>query len=177
MSQQQHNQTVQRGMAIGFVITLSLFISLYMVVPKIGQEMVLIDRVTLGLECLIFPALMLLVTIVKVGSQRFGNSAENPVEVVASSEAMKIDLRVLSNTHEQIVIFIINALSLAVLLPYTYLSLLPIYSALFVVGRILFWLGYRYRVLWRAPGFAMAVLPAVAGLGYSAYSVLNKLFL
>ncbi|MBL4621964.1 MAG: MAPEG family protein, partial [Immundisolibacteraceae bacterium] len=81
-----------------------------------------------------------------------------------------------SNTHEQIVIFIVNALALAVLLPYNYLSLLPIYSGLWVVGRILFWLGYRYKVLWRAPGFAMAVLPAVAGLGYSSFVVVTRLF-
>ena len=63
MSQQQHNQTVQRGMGVGFVITLSLFTGLYMVVPKVSQEMLLVDRITLGLECLVFPALILLVTI------------------------------------------------------------------------------------------------------------------
>ena len=154
MSQEISNLTVKRGMAIGFVVTLSLIIGLY----------------------LVFPALMFLVVILRVGSQRFGNPAENPVEMVASTQGMKIDLRVLSNTHEQIVIFVINALSLSLLLPYQYLSLLPVYSTLFVLGRIVFWLGYRHHVLWRAPGFAMAVLPAVLGLGYSCIVIAVKPF-
>ena len=176
MSQELNNLAVKRGMALGFVVTLSLFVGLYFISPKFTQELMLADRLKLGLECLIFPALFFLVVVLRVGSQRFGNPAENPVEMMASSEGMKIDLRVLSNTHEQIVLFVINALSLAVLLPYEYLSLLPIYSALFVVGRILFWLGYRHKVLWRAPGFAMGVLPAVLGLGYSSIVIVVNVF-
>lgn len=176
MSQELSNLIVKRGMAIGFVVTLSLMIGLYVVFPKWTQPVELIDRLYLGLECLVFPALMFLVVILRVGSQRFGNPAENPVEMVAGTQGMKIDLRVLSNTHEQIVIFVINALSLSVLLPYQYLSLLPVYSTLFVLGRIVFWLGYRHHVLWRAPGFAMAVLPAVLGLGYSCIVIAVKPF-
>ena len=164
------------GHGYRFVVTLSLFIGLYVLLPKFDQEIVLVERIKLGFQCLVFPAVIFLATILRVGSQRFGNPAENPVEIEASSVGMKIDVRVLSNTHEQIVIFIVNALCLAVLLPFEYLSLVPIYSALFVVGRTLFWWGYRYKVLWRAPGFAMSVLPAVAGLGYSGIVILLKPF-
>ncbi|WOT05825.1 MAPEG family protein [Shewanella youngdeokensis] len=176
MSQVDNNQVVKMGMKIGAISTLLLFIILYMLAPKFVDEVELFDRIKLGFSCLVFPAAFFLITIIRVGAQRYGNPSENPVDVVASSNSMEIDLRVLSNTHEQLVIFTLNTLALSVLLPYTYLSLLPIYSALFVVGRILFWVAYKHNVLWRAPGFAMGIMPAVVGISYCCLAILYQVF-
>ncbi len=167
MNQEDNNKVVKLGMLMGAIVTPLLFFSLYSLLPRYDFEVELINRISLGIQCLVFPALFFLVTVVKVGSQRFGNPAEDPTKIVASSESMNIDLRVLSNTHEQLVIFSLNTLGLSITLPYIYLSLLPIYSAIFVAGRVIFWLAYRRNVLWRAPGFAMNILPAVVGLCYS----------
>lgn len=176
MSQEINNNTVKTGIIVGAIATLTLFIILYLLVPQYSDEVTLLDRMKLAVECLVFPALFMLIVILKVGSQRFGNPAENPVQVVANTDSMKIDLRVLSNTHEQLIIFVINMLGLSILLPYNYLSLLPIYSCLFVVGRIIFWFAYKHNVLWRAPGFAMCVLPAAVGLLYSCSVILMNTF-
>lgn len=164
------------GMVIGVLLTLILYSSAYSLVPQFDDGMQLTDRITLGFKCLLFPGFFLLAMVIKVGSQRFGNSAEDPTEVIAGTESMKIDLRVLSNTNEQLLIFAINTLGLAVLLPLQYLSLLPIYSGLFVVGRIIFLLGYHHNVLWRGPGFVMAIFPAVVGIVYCCSRVLFGLF-
>jgi len=161
---------------MGFVGTLVLFIALYAILPTITQEVLLLERVELGIECLVFPAIFFLVTILRIGSQRFGNPSEDPTKVLANSEGMEIDLRVLSNTHEQIMVFAINILALAVLLPYQYLSLLPIYSGIFVAGRIIFWVAYHHNFLWRAPGFAMSTLPAVVGLVYCCVVLVLRIF-
>jgi hypothetical protein len=167
MSQELKNRTVKAGMFIGFVATLLLYWIAYSFFPKINQEWLILDRIVLAIKCFALPTALFFAMIIRVGSQRFGNPAEDPTKVDANSDTMKVDLRVLSNTHEQILVFTVNALLLSILLPYQYLTLLPIYSVLFVVGRIIFWFGYRVNVLWRAPGFAMAVLPAVLGIGYS----------
>lgn len=176
MSQESNNKIVKTGMIVGGMGTPILFLLLYTLAPKFGDEVELFGRVKLALECLVFPALFFLVTVLKVGSQRFGNPSENPIKVVASSESMKVNLRVLSNTHEQIVIFTLNTLALSIFLPFQYLSLLPIYSAVFVLGRILFWAAYSHNALWRAPGFAMGVFPAVVGLSYCCISLLFRTF-
>ena len=166
MNQERNNQIVKRGMISGVVFTLVVFPGLYFLLPHFQQELGLLQRLKLGVECLFFPGLFLLLLIIHIGSQRFGNSAEDPTKVVAGSEPMKIELRVLSNTHEQLLLFVINTIGLAVLLPFAYLSVLPIYSGLFVVGRFIFWAGYRHNVLWQAPGFAMSIVPAALGLLY-----------
>lgn len=176
MSQEQNNSIVKAGMVIGVAGTLCLPILLYGLLPKFSQEVILVDRIRLGLECLVFPAALFLFMIFRVGTQRFGNPSENPLKNIANTEGMQIDLRVLSNTHEQIVLFVINVLALSILLPYQYLSLLAIYSGFFVVGRMIFWMGYKHNVLWRAPGFAMSMLPAVIGLAYCCIVILQNIF-
>jgi len=176
MSQADNDKVVLTGMAIGALGTPLLFAILYFFAPKYGSEMEFLDRIKLGIECLILPATFFLITIVKVGSQRFGNPSENPIKVVANSKAMEVNLRVLSNTHEQIVLFAVNTLALSILLPYKYLSLLPIYSVVFVAGRIIFWATYKHNTLWRAPGFAMCILPAALGLSYCCIALLLQIF-
>lgn len=166
MSQEQHNHTVLKGAALGFLITLVVVPGLYLLLPQFDQELAPASRVSLGINCLAFPGLFYLALLLVVGSQRFGSPAENPVLLEANSEQMKIDLRVLSNTTEQIIVFAVTTLCLAIALPFEYLSLLPVYSGWFVAGRLCFWIGYRQNVLWRAPGFAMNVLPAALGLLY-----------
>lgn len=173
MSQAENNKAVKTGMFIGLLLTLSLYFIAYTLVPQFDSEMMLAERIKLAIECLVLPAFFMLIMIVKIGAQRFGNEAEDPSIVKANTKGMKIDLCILSNTSEQVLIFIINTLALSVLLPFHALSLLPIYSGLFVVGRILFFLGYHYNVLWRAPGFAMAIIPAMAGILYCCFAVLT----
>ena len=166
MTQADNDNTVKTGMVVGVFVTLVSFLVLYLLFPQYDAEVILVERFQLAIQCLVFPAAFFVITVVRIGMQRFGNSSDDPTKTVANSQAMAIDLRVLSNTHEQIVLFALNTLCLAMLLPFAFLSLLPVYSAVFVIGRVLFWAGYRYNVLWRAPGFAMNIIPAAAGLGY-----------
>jgi hypothetical protein len=117
-----------------------------------------------------------LIAVIRVGSQRYGNPSENPIKILANSEAIEVNLSVLSNTNEQLVIFALYALVLSAPLPYQYLSLLPIYAAVFVAGRIIFWESYKYHVLWPAPGLSMCILPAVLGLSYCCLALFFRGF-
>lgn len=176
MTQRSDDRTVKMGMLLGFLGTIVVFISFYSFLPQVAEEVSLVERLKLGIMCLVFPVTLFFLMIVRVGSQRFGNLSADPTKCEANTEGMKVDLRVLSNTHEQLMIFAINILALSVLIPYQFLSLLPIYSGVFVAGRVIFWVGYRRNVLWRAPGFAMSTLPAVIGVGYSCVAVLLAAF-
>ncbi|CAH1044897.1 MAPEG family protein [Halomonas sp. TD01] len=176
MTQRSDDRTVKMGMLLGFLGTIVVFISFYSFLPQVAEEVSLVERLKLGIMCLVFPVTLFFLMIVRVGSQRFGNLSADPTKCEANTEGMKVDLRVLSNTHEQLMIFAINILALSALMPYQFLSLLPIYSGVFVAGRVIFWVGYRRNVLWRAPGFAMSTLPAVIGVGYSCVAVLLAAF-
>ena len=58
----------------------------------------------------------------------------------------------LSNTVEQLVIFLPLVLALAARVDAAHAFLLPLHVACWMVARVAFWVGYRIDPAWRAPG-------------------------
>ena len=175
-SQAAHNKIVKSGIVLAFLVTTFYGVALFYVIGPFEQAVQFQDRVTLALQCAILPGLMFLIGIGVLGSGRFGNEAEDPTACEANTHKMKVNLRYLSNTHEQFTLFLIALLGLALLLPAPALTLLPIYASLFVIGRIAFWVGYHINPLYRALGFGMTFYPTVTAMLYNTYAVLSGLF-
>ncbi len=76
---------------------------------------------------------------------------------------------VLQNTLEQSVLAIITYLAWAVLMPATYLSVIPLAASSFIFGRLLFFLNYKKGAARRALGFALTFYPTVFMLFYTAF--------
>jgi len=129
------------------------------------------SRLIFALRCQIFPVLMLFAGIVAVGNGRFSTPAINPL-ANAESEAMRINLRYLSNTLEQFVLFFVGSLILSTFLDTYSIKLIPILATLFVFGRIAFWIGYLKEPIERAFGLGVTLYPTIAVLIYDAYHVL-----
>lgn len=174
-TQTAHNKIVKTGIVLALAVAILSVAGLFYLIGPFTHAAEFEDRLTLAVQCAILPGLMLLAGILTLGKGRFGNKAEDPTTCEASSQAMKVNIRYLSNTHEQFSLFIINILGLALLLPTPALTLLPIYAVLFVVGRIAFWIGYHINPLHRAVGFGLTFYPSVAAMLYNVYAVLASL--
>lgn len=172
-TQAAHNKIVKSGIILAFLVTTFYGVALFYLIGPFEAAAPFQDRLTLAIQCALLPGLMLLVGIGVLGGGRFGNEAEDPTACEASSQAMKVNIRYLSNTHEQFTLFLIALLGLALLLPAPALTVLPIYASLFVIGRIAFWVGYHINPLYRAVGFGMTFYPTVAAMLYNVYAVLS----
>jgi hypothetical protein len=84
------------------------------------------------------------------------------------SDAVRLSRAILQNTLEQAVIAVGAHLALAVLLPAWQLVLLPALAALFGLGRLLYWIGYRMSPMSRALGFAVTFVPTILAYAYAA---------
>jgi amino acid permease len=91
--------------------------------------------------------------IVAVGNARALSEAIDPT-LGKESPAMAIDGRVLDNTLQQFVLFLVGMLALSVGLPLHRLSIVGAVAITFVVMRLAFWVGYRVKPVYRAFGFA-----------------------
>jgi hypothetical protein len=125
-------------------------------------------RVVWALGCDVFAALALLAGIARVAAARFfGDEIDGSLPPRA--RALEIDRAVLANTVEQLVLLVFAHVGLALALPDRALPVIPILVALFLVGRVTFWLGYRRSPPARAFGFGVTFYPTAAALLYAVW--------
>jgi hypothetical protein len=91
--------------------------------------------------------------LVAVGNERFLSEAIDPT-LGKESQKMVVNGRVADNTLQQFVCFLVGITALSVSLPIDRISYVPAVAITFVISRTIFWIGYRIRPLYRAPGFS-----------------------
>lgn len=82
----------------------------------------------------------------------------------------------LQNTLEQVLLAVLAHGAFAVLAPAEWLGLIPTFTVLFVVGRVLFAAGYAGGAGGRALGFALTFLPTMALCAASLVLLLSDPF-
>lgn len=100
-----------------------------------------------------------------VMNSRRAAKAANPL--AGNEDKIQVSKNVLSNTVEQLVLTIILQItSLHYLTPVQVLNIVPLFNALFLIGRILFWIGYPKR---RSLGFALNITPCLIMVLFAGY--------
>ena len=111
------------------------------------------DKLAYAAQWIVLAAIPFFAMIVAVGNSRFLSEAIDPT-LHKESQRMEIDGRVADNTTQQLLLFAIGSLGLAVTLSATQLPVIGAAAITFVIVRIGFWIGYRIRPVYRAFGFA-----------------------
>lgn len=144
---------LMRGMSIAAPMTLFVWLALrYGLTPLPGMQ-AWPDRLWFAIGCCCVAVLLcLLLGIEAVSHERLVTAAVNPL-ADAESKRMKVNLRYLQNTLEQLLIFIPGLLGLA-----HYCSdgasmrAVAATTVVWVLARFVFWIGYHQGPLYRAPG-------------------------
>ena len=126
-------------------------------------------RLAFVVHWLLFPGLCLLAGIAMVANRRFFLSSAIDGTRTPESPSLEINLRYNQNTLEQTVLAAIAWAGLSLALPHERLSLIPALACMFVVGRVLFWIGYLIAPWARAVGFALTFYPTVAALVWLSF--------
>ncbi len=87
--------------------------------------------------------------------------------------SLDLTLRYVTNTLEQLLLFLCAVMAFAAAWPATARTLLPVVGLWFALARLLFWLGYRSRPVARATGFAGTFIPSIALLCGGAAGLLG----
>jgi MAPEG family len=144
---------VAMGAASGVaVMVLSVWV-LMVSLPTPAIADMLGERLAFALRANIVAIAPLFVMLATVGNSRFLSEAIDPTRHV-ESRSMEIDGRVADNTLQQNFVFAIASLALSTIVPLQHLQVVWACAIVFVVARVIFWLGYRLNPLYRAPGMA-----------------------
>lgn len=111
------------------------------------------ERIAYALPWAVVAILPYFAMVVAVGNARFLSEAIDPT-LGKESQSMIVNGRVADNTLQQFVLFLVGMLGLAVTLPIERLSIVAAVAITFVIARVIFWIGYRIKPVYRAPGFS-----------------------
>ena len=146
-------RTVLAGAASGIVAMVLLVWLLASIIAPPDIDNTTAERLAFALRWLVVPAILLFAMLAAIGNARFLSEAIDPT-LGKEDQRMVVNGRVADNTLQQFVIFAVGLLSLATVLPARSLNVIPALTITFVIARIVFWVGYRFHPLYRAPGFS-----------------------
>jgi len=129
-------------------------------------------RLAVVINCAIFAVLPGVIGVAVVAAQRL-NPEMWVGQKVRPNSSLDINTRFILNTFEQFTLYIIGMAGLAIYAPIEEARSLPILTALFLLGRVLFWIGYHKNPYLRAFGFGLTFYPTV---GVYAWLLLYMLF-
>jgi hypothetical protein len=129
-------------------------------------------RLAYALQANAFAVLPLLIAVMAVGNSRFLSEAIDPT-LQKEDRKTQIDGRVVENTLQQYVMFLVGTLALSVNLTAEQMRAIPATAVVFVVARIAFWVGYRIHPLYRAFGMAATGYLNVGILAFALWGALR----
>ena len=115
-----------------------------------------------------FPqAVFLLVAIARVGAKRGSTGAVNPL--AGKDHLLQAEKNVLANTVEQLLVFLLLVVALTTYLEPSEMRIIPLYSLAFIVGRVLFMIGYSIHPKYRSIGMGINSFLSFFFIGYIIY--------
>src|SRR5262245_4083183 len=149
----KEQNVVAVGAATGVISMMVGVFAIYRAWPTSAGLTAAADRVVYTLQWEAIAALPLLVAVIAVGNNRFLSEAIDPTRN-KEDLATQINGRVVENTLQQLMLFVLSTLALSVGLGPEQMGVIPAAVIVFVLARIAFWIGYRVHPLYRAFGMA-----------------------
>ncbi len=119
------------------------------------------DRIALVIKDAVVAIMPAVLAICIVAAQRLDPSMWVG-RTAKPNSALDINTRFILNTFEQFILYFIGNAGMALYCPPEEARSLIILTALFLLGRVLFWIGYHYNPFVRAFGFGITFYPTVA---------------
>jgi hypothetical protein len=143
-------KTVLLGTVGAIVLGWGLFFGLRAILPAPADAREALAWLTLA------PAAVFFVLVASVGNARFLGEAIDPL-LGKDPRFVVVTNRVLTNTTEQTFIFVLSGVALIALSPVEKLAAIPAFAVLFVVARMVFWMGYLRQAMLRGPGMSLTI--------------------
>jgi uncharacterized membrane protein YecN with MAPEG domain len=166
MSLTQKQVGVFKGILVGVPISLCVvFIGAYANPFGFADSSSQLNRLTISTLSCIIPAVFLAFSIGRLAKHRFFSPEDiDGGGLTHGTNRANILQSILQNTLEQTLLAIIVYLVWSVVMPATWLSVVPIAAVCFGMGRLLFAIGYEQGAPSRALGFALTFFPSNAML-------------
>ena len=133
------------------------------------------EKLTYTLRYCAFPqAVFLLFAIMRVGFKRGSTRAINPL--AGNEHLVQTEKNILMNTVEQLLCFLLLVFALTTYLEPEEMRIIPLYSLSFIVGRILFMIGYTINPKYRSVGMSINFFTNIFCVGHMIHLMYTRGF-
>ncbi len=159
--------SAQRGVAIGMASALLMAVTCLTLAAIFGEARIAPStsiefRLELLAAALMAPAASLFVCIARLAKHRFFTPEDiNGSALTEGTSRAKLLQALLQNTLEQVALALPVYFACSFTFPSQLLGLIPTAAAMFLVGRVLFYVGYAGGAPSRAFGFAFTFYPTI----------------
>ena len=143
-----------------WMFSLVYYIGMKEIITWRPESWTAIDRLVLMIQCSVYAVVPAVLAIAIVAAQRL-NPDMWVGQKVKPNSALDINTRFILNTTEQFILFLVGLAGIALYAPHMEGHSIPILTSLFLLGRILFWVGYHTNPYLRAFGFGLTFYPTV----------------
>ena len=148
-----------------WIFSIAFFLGMKLIWHWQPEDWGIADRIALVLKDAVFALLPGVIGICIVAAQRL-NPSMFVGQMPKPNSAVDINNRFILNTFEQFTAYFVANAGLAMYCPPEEARSLPLLTMLFVMGRILFWIGYHRNPYLRAFGFGITFYPTVAAFAW-----------
>jgi hypothetical protein len=156
------------GAASGVATMIAAVAGIYHLLPGNPGLADVSSRLAYALQANAIAVVPLLLGIITIGNNRFLSEAIDPT-LRKEDVATQINSRVVENTMQQFVLFLVATTALSANLTSAQMRIILAAAIVFVIARITFWIGYRIHPLYRAFGMAATVYLNLGLLGFALW--------
>lgn len=161
-------KAVAVGASSGIATMVVTLLALSNLLPGIAADATAGERLAYAFQWIALAAQPLALAIASVGNARFSSEAINPMAGKESPETA-INCRVVDNTVQQYLLFGAATLAVAAGSRGDQLGVVAAAAITFVIARLIFWIGYRVKPVYRAAGFASTFYLNIGLFGYALW--------
>ncbi|MCG8671950.1 MAG: MAPEG family protein [Pseudomonadales bacterium] len=166
----QHQKEVQKQIVMGLIVLATIGLLGWFLLPTLEE----VHRSIVLAGSLLILAIPLFLSIAILVIGRYSN--EHLITgYTSSSDQLAFKKAHLQNTLEQTAVNLLPLLALSIALPAAYLKLCIIQSFAFIVGRLLFFIGYNKDPMARFTGFIVGWYAAAVSFVVASYFVMGKI--
>lgn len=158
--------------ALSMVLWPVVLCAVYFLTPALTPLDAPVDRFLFAVQWCMLPTLVL--TLVLMNCMRISDDDPRAEDPFAGAESRKwqINQRVLTNTIEQLAIFILPLLALSVRLLPEQTWVIPVLVITWSLGRVVYWIGYQIDPHHRSLGFSWSLNTAMLASGWFLYTLI-----
>lgn len=141
-------------------------------IPHPAANAPLDSKLYYTLRCTLPPLLVFIAAVAMVGAGRAGTKAVNPL--AGHEHLISLQKQFAANTLEQLIAWLVGTGVLMTYIDGEEMRLVPLYCTSFVVGRVLFRIGYGIHPKYRGLGFMVNVTSGTFILGLVLYLMFTR---